>query len=1061
MMAAYSRPTYRKARCSLIFILVYCGVVFAQPEHPELKRTLNSYSSNKFIENFSTDTYKRGPQNWCVLQSKNGLIYVGNNEGLLEYDGQEWRYHVVPGNNVDSFAEDRHGRLFIGGSSRIGYMQRDSKGQLSYTSLLEQPDIGTVYGTYVLNDTVYFHPLYSILRWDGKELTTLIADSSRQKGKKRIQLYPTFRVNDSIYIRRDKKQLIELTNTHLKLLPGINFQNGEEVRSVLPYNQNTLLLTTQRHGAFLYNGVNVSPTLPNVSNYLKSHFISMGTLLYDSTFAFATREAGLIVSDRDDNIQHVFDKQSGILSNKSLYANIDREGSIWLAQEGGISRIQYSLPFGTLKIDDGITNAIQSYQNRMYIATSRGIFSLRSEDISMSNPVLESELSNVASWDFITIGQNLLAATTKGVFFKKDKAAPFTPIQSLTGESAYIFEPSAIDKDLIYIAGGNSIYSVDFTEGLESVVPKSLTLVGDQIHHLQEDNDGRLWIGSTDGLSSIKMFEQSSEQSFRRTDESILQHHDIPVPESDKRVRIFSVDNAPIFITKTGIFRYNSPKNLFIEASRFNEIVTEISAPIYRLKQASDGRIWFTANKKAYVATHNKNGYYSILNSPLPALSMPQTNVLYTQPGAVWYGTTAGVFIYDLTQPHFEYPHPLTSLRQLSVIDGDTLSGEIFTSHPDTVLTFNYEQNSLRFEVASNSFFNNGLPEFQYQLRPGMGSWSKWTREPLRDYTYLKEATYHFDVRTRNALGKISKTSSYQFHILPPWYRSIWAYLFYASLAVATAYGFSILGRNHGIAKAQKEYLEKEIRSAEEAQRALIPKLYPGLEGFSVAGYFSPAADVGGDHYDYIVLNDGKNHLLTLADVEGKRMSGALPATLLNGLLNGVIFSDHPPSLKQIAIEVDRLFYQKLDGKRVSTILTMLSKDSDRIELLNAGCYPPIKLTNGSIEFMKVAGQNNGPLGNGLSTRNLSRGKNIFTQEMQLKAGSFLILYSDGLRSIKSEDGVSYFRTLIGELENCESSADPIDVLNIILEGIKKHGNEMQQQDDDITMMVIKRIATT
>jgi len=557
------------------------------------------------------------------------------------------------------------------------------------------------------------------------------------------------------------------------------------------------------------------------------------------------------------------------------------------------------------------------------------------------------------------------------------------------------------------------------------------------------------------------MFEQSSEETFSKTNESILQHHDIPVSESDKRVRVFTVDNAPLFITKMGIFRYNSLKRRFLEASDFKQIVAELSAPIYRLQQARDDRIWFTANKKAYVAARDINGNYAVLNSPLPALSMPQTNVIYSQPNVVWYGTTAGVFTYDLTQLHFEYPKPVINLRQLSVIDGDTLSGEIFKNHPDTLLTLDYEQNSLRFEVASNSYMNNGLPEFQYRLRPGMDSWSRWTSEPLRDYTYLKEATYHLDVRTRNALEKVSKIKSYHFHILPPWYRSIWAYLFYASLAVAAAYGFSILGRNRGIAKAQKEYFEKEIKSAEEAQRALIPKLYPGLEGFSVVGYFAPAADVGGDHYDYIVLNDGKNHLLTLADVEGKRMSGALPATLLNGLLNGVIFSDRPPSLRQIAIEIDRLFYQKLDGKRVTTILTMLSKDSDRIEFLNAGCYPPLKLTAGNIEFMKVAGQNNGPLGNGISTRNLSKGKNIFTQEIQLEAGSFLILYSDGLRSIKSKDGIPYFRTLIGELESCGPSADPIDVLNIILEGIEKHGNGMRQQDDDITMMVIKRIATT
>jgi len=50
----------------------------------------------KYIKNYSAEEYKLHPQNWSVRQDKRGLIYVGNNGGLLEFDGVSWRTIDVP-----------------------------------------------------------------------------------------------------------------------------------------------------------------------------------------------------------------------------------------------------------------------------------------------------------------------------------------------------------------------------------------------------------------------------------------------------------------------------------------------------------------------------------------------------------------------------------------------------------------------------------------------------------------------------------------------------------------------------------------------------------------------------------------------------------------------------------------------------------------------------------------------------------------------------------------------------------------------------------------------------
>ncbi|MCS7086834.1 MAG: hypothetical protein RMM53_12060, partial [Bacteroidia bacterium] len=55
-----------------------------------LKRSRHQEAGLVFLKNFTTDDYGAEAQNWAVTQDSRGVIYVGNNSGVLEYDGYEW-----------------------------------------------------------------------------------------------------------------------------------------------------------------------------------------------------------------------------------------------------------------------------------------------------------------------------------------------------------------------------------------------------------------------------------------------------------------------------------------------------------------------------------------------------------------------------------------------------------------------------------------------------------------------------------------------------------------------------------------------------------------------------------------------------------------------------------------------------------------------------------------------------------------------------------------------------------------------------------------------------------
>jgi hypothetical protein len=102
------------------------------------------YSQNKLengfplVNNYSPKEYGADTQNWAIMQDERGIMYFGNNLGLLEFDGVDWRLYPMPNNTtVRSLALGNDGKIYTGGVGDLGYYLPDSLGNLSFHSLLD------------------------------------------------------------------------------------------------------------------------------------------------------------------------------------------------------------------------------------------------------------------------------------------------------------------------------------------------------------------------------------------------------------------------------------------------------------------------------------------------------------------------------------------------------------------------------------------------------------------------------------------------------------------------------------------------------------------------------------------------------------------------------------------------------------------------------------------------------------------------------------------------------------------------------------------------------------
>ena len=88
-----------------------------------------------YFENYSLSKYNAGNQNWGISKAENGKIYVANNNGLLIYNGLNWKIKSLPNKTTLRSVLAVKDRIYTGSYEEFGYWDYNEKGQIIYHSL--------------------------------------------------------------------------------------------------------------------------------------------------------------------------------------------------------------------------------------------------------------------------------------------------------------------------------------------------------------------------------------------------------------------------------------------------------------------------------------------------------------------------------------------------------------------------------------------------------------------------------------------------------------------------------------------------------------------------------------------------------------------------------------------------------------------------------------------------------------------------------------------------------------------------------------------------------------
>jgi serine phosphatase RsbU (regulator of sigma subunit) len=250
--------------------------------------------------------------------------------------------------------------------------------------------------------------------------------------------------------------------------------------------------------------------------------------------------------------------------------------------------------------------------------------------------------------------------------------------------------------------------------------------------------------------------------------------------------------------------------------------------------------------------------------------------------------------------------------------------------------------------------------------------------------------------------------------------------------------------------QAEKDRLEEELRIARQIQMSLLPAQgVVALPGLRVAALCLPAAEVGGDYYDLLLLTDRKMGLL-VADVSGKGTSAALYMAELKGLV--LSLSRIYDSPKLLLAEANRILSANMDNRSFIT-MTYAVVDTEKRTLRHARAGH-----NPMLHFEARTGKTHvlAPPGLGLGIDRGPRFEEVLEEvETPLQSGDVFLLFTDGLSEAMNTESELFGEGRLRRILEQGSTIPGEELKERILAEIRAFVGEAAQHDD-MTLVLLK-----
>ncbi|MFK7846275.1 MAG: ATP-binding protein [Rhodothermales bacterium] len=742
------------------------------------------------------------PQNSVssLVQSQNGYLWIGTEEGLVRFDGKK---HVVFDkktveafgvNDVVTILEASDGALFIGtrGAGVVVYdgiqfstiTEEDGLKSAFITSLSQDKSgnvwIGTYGGglaKYQNNQITSYGPEAG---FDGEFISEVLQD---QEG--------------NVWVGTEKG-LYRLVNDEFVLYPNGPL-NEAFITSMFEDSDANLWIATREHGFYAVK----SDTALQQSNPVFDEGYVTSILQDTAGSLWIGMTRGKLVRLKGPSLLEVESNQS--LTDGDFLALIeDKEGSLWLGTRGdGLHRLRNDkfTPYG---IPEGIANdraySIFEKENKdLWIGTAAGLSLLRQNEIA-SFPLADT----LAGKEILSVmddgGPGLWVGTYgEGLFYIQDRIIrQFTTSNGLASNNIFALKTDAKGQLWIGTDEGVSIYDGQQFRSLTT----DQALPSPFITAIEESHDGALWIGTYDaGFVRYKegeITQYSTEQGLSTA--GVLSLYEDPegilwIGTYGGGLNRLELNNLTSYTTRNGL--YNDNVYVILEDNA-NNLWMSCNKGIFSVDKAVLKQI--ARGDSVLIESHVYDKHDGLRSAEGTGGQQPAG--WKSHDGRLWFPTIEGVASVDplaLTKNEVKPPIVIEKL----VVDNETIS-----LHEDVRLKAG--ANKLQIEFTALSFIVPERVQFQYILEGADQEWSSPDIRREAFYNNLPPGNYTFRVKASNNDGIWNEEgATLSFYLEPHFYQTLWFKCTVFLLAVL--FGFLLYRMRIQQLKARQEELERVV----------------------------------------------------------------------------------------------------------------------------------------------------------------------------------------------------------------------------------------------------------
>lgn len=740
------------------------------------------YSFIPEVKNYSSKDYDGHQINYNAIFNDEGILYVANAYGMLEFNGSKWNKIPLPGGKSPvSLSKSDKGVIYIAGDNEFGYLSTNNKGVTKYISLInllsikQKEKIGWMIYCVAHHDKVYFLSLDALYVYDGETITVI---PSAEKGK---FLFLGVE-NKNLFVMEQGKGIgIIKDDLNISWLKG-DLENLE-IKGIDQVGENQYNLFG-RHEVWFYD--NGKLTNNKEFNHNKNNLYSDFTKS-DEYKILSSEQNGVYILDKSLGLRYHYNKSKGELRSNYVYGVASNDkGDIALCTSNGISIIHLSasiFKLGSEKKVDGAGYSSLSVGEKLFLGTSQGLFFTDNRNSAEAY----KKVNNVNG-----IVYDLLYHDNKVFFGDQSDFYNYEngQLQKISKESwrgSFCIKSVPNNPNIILVGAYETI---DVYRKINGNWQFTNEIVGynNPGRTIELDDKGNIWVAS--GLNGLYYLEV--DENYSKVKNKINLSSQLEV-ENNYFIELVKVDGIIYVSSYDGIYSVKQGElikdNAFISALKLE-----------RIKSINNKYLFTVNNHNPILFKKGDNNFVidssHVLNTVEVDMIGNSEMINEIESNTYLLGTSDGFVLAKNTPREF---YGKVKVNEIKTVINDSLL-------PLKNLQLPYKFNNLIFLFSFSALEN--FYHVKWYTKLNDEPWKRViSKTNFKEFSNLKEGQYKLKFKAVSRY-KIIGEKSIEFEILPPWYRSVFAKITYLVLA----FGFIVLIIKYWKKREQKiqEKLEDE-----------------------------------------------------------------------------------------------------------------------------------------------------------------------------------------------------------------------------------------------------------